>query len=199
VEAAPALISALRRAARDLTGAGRRFALVGGLAVAIRGEPRFTRDVDLAVAVEDDSDAEALIADLGYPILASVEHDRVGRLATIRLRVPGFDERVVVLDLLFASSGIEREVIDASTVEGLGFGVRVPVATRAHLIALKILSERDLVRAQDQADLMILLANVEFDELEETRRALAEIEERGYARGKRLQDRLHEFLDARGA
>ncbi len=37
---------------------GRPWALVGGLAVSARAEPRFTRDVDLAVSVRDDRDAE---------------------------------------------------------------------------------------------------------------------------------------------
>jgi hypothetical protein len=41
----------------------RRFALVGGLAVSARAEPRMTRDADLAVVVNDDHDAEAPMPD----------------------------------------------------------------------------------------------------------------------------------------
>jgi hypothetical protein len=41
--------------------AGVRCALVGGLAVSARTEPRFTRDADLAVAVASDAEAESLI------------------------------------------------------------------------------------------------------------------------------------------
>lgn len=37
------------------------WAIVGGLAVSVRTEPRFTRDLDLAVAVSDDQAAEALV------------------------------------------------------------------------------------------------------------------------------------------
>jgi hypothetical protein len=44
--------------------AGPSWALVGGLAVSARVEPRFMRDVDLAVAVPDDDAAEALVAHL---------------------------------------------------------------------------------------------------------------------------------------
>jgi len=47
------LTEALLQVASDLTILGRRFALVGGLAVSARAEIRFTRDVDLAVAVVD--------------------------------------------------------------------------------------------------------------------------------------------------
>jgi hypothetical protein len=56
--------STLRRAVADLADLGRHFALVGGLAVSVRSEPRLTRDADLAVSVADDRDAEALVRDL---------------------------------------------------------------------------------------------------------------------------------------
>lgn len=46
--------AALRRVASDLDARGVRWALVGGFAVSARTEPRFTRDVDVAVLVEDD-------------------------------------------------------------------------------------------------------------------------------------------------
>lgn len=39
---------AIERASRDLATLERGWALVGGLAVSVRTEPRFTRDVDLA-------------------------------------------------------------------------------------------------------------------------------------------------------
>ncbi len=83
-----ALEAALRRIEANLREAGVSFALVGGLAVSVRTEPRFTRAADLAVAVTSDAEAEALIATLrglGYRIDAIVEPDAVGRLATVRL------------------------------------------------------------------------------------------------------------------
>ena len=52
---------AAARASAELTELGARFALVGGLAVSAWGEPRYTRDVDLAVAVERDDEAEQLV------------------------------------------------------------------------------------------------------------------------------------------
>jgi hypothetical protein len=50
----------LKRIADELGRMRRPFALVGGLAISVRGEVRFTRDVDIAVAVRDDADTEAL-------------------------------------------------------------------------------------------------------------------------------------------
>jgi len=71
-----ALEAALRQISIDLTDAGVRFALIGGLAVSVRTEPRFTRDADLAVALPSDVEAEALIRTLqtsGYGIEAIIE------------------------------------------------------------------------------------------------------------------------------
>ena len=59
-----------------LEGLGVGHALVGGFAVSARAEPRFTRDVDLAVAVENDDAAEEVVRSLverGYQVLAAVE------------------------------------------------------------------------------------------------------------------------------
>ena len=50
-----ALLDATRRIVSDLEGQGSAWALVGGLAVSARTEPRTTRDVDVAVTVPDDA------------------------------------------------------------------------------------------------------------------------------------------------
>lgn len=111
----------LRRIARDLDEIGARFALIGGLAVSARTGPRFTRDADLAVAVPDDRAAEKLLGSLrhhGYEIESLVEHDAVGRMATARLVPPGEIQEGVIVDLLFASSGVEREIVrEADDIE----------------------------------------------------------------------------------
>ncbi|HEV7808275.1 MAG TPA: nucleotidyl transferase AbiEii/AbiGii toxin family protein [Solirubrobacteraceae bacterium] len=56
-----AVESALRRIVADLESLQQRFALVGGFAVSAHTEPRFTRDVDLVVAVSDGESAEQLL------------------------------------------------------------------------------------------------------------------------------------------
>lgn len=63
---------------RDLVRLGRRFALVGGLAVSVPAEVRFTRGVDIVVLVGDDAEAESLTYELrlaGYTAVDSVEHE----------------------------------------------------------------------------------------------------------------------------
>jgi hypothetical protein len=80
--------SALSRIAGELADTKTHFALVGGLAVSARTEPRFTRDADIAVIVDSDEQAEELVYSLkkaGYSIDALVEQEAVGRLATVRL------------------------------------------------------------------------------------------------------------------
>src|SRR6266540_3857619 len=90
------------------------YALIGGFAVSIRTDPRFTQDIDLVVSVADDDAAELIVhrlAGRGFAILAVVEHEAQGRLATVRLELPG---EAWVVDLLFASSGIESEIVLAA-------------------------------------------------------------------------------------
>lgn len=107
----------LRQLAKFFADHQRPWALVGGLAVSVRATPRFTSDVDLAVAVPSDADAEALIYALtlqSYRVVLCLEHERQARLSTVRLLPPGQDEDGIIVDLLFASSGIEPELAEAA-------------------------------------------------------------------------------------
>ena len=125
------LEEALHRIDADLTHAHVSFALIGGLAVSARTEPRFTRDADLAVAVANDAEAEALVRTLrtfDYRIESVVEQEAVGRLATVRI-VRSPTPRATVVDLLFASSGIETEVVTEAEVLHLLPRLSMRVAT----------------------------------------------------------------------
>jgi predicted nucleotidyltransferase len=182
------LEAALRRIAGDLTAAGVKFALVGGLAVSARAEPRFTRDADLVVAVGDDAEAESLIRTLrgsGYGIEALIEQDAAGRLATARL-VRSAEAGAPVIDLLFASSGIAPEVVDGAELIELLPGLEIRVANTGDLIALKMLSRDDEDRPQDVIDLRALLEVADEDSLQRARRSLELIVARGYNRGRSL-------------
>jgi hypothetical protein len=111
----------VRDASARLEALGFQSALIGGLAVSVRSEPRFTRDADFAVAVASDREAESLIRDLqanGYRILILLEQETSGRLATVRLQPPGGEDHGVILDLLFASSGIELEIVQSASSLG---------------------------------------------------------------------------------
>lgn len=194
--AAPSLADVLRSVVADLQALGARCALVGGLAVSARAEPRLTRDIDLAVAVEDDAAAEALVRALGrrgYRVEALIEHARTGRLATVRLvptRAPD-----IVVDLLFASCGIEPEIVGAGEPLDIVPGLRVPVARVGHLLAMKLLARDDRERPQDADDLRALIAIATPAERRRTEQAVRDIMARGYARRRNL-DALWRELQA---
>ena len=192
------LEAALRGIASELDRRGRAFAVVGGLAVSVRAEPRFTRDVDLALAVANDADAEALVRNLvasGYRVIASLEQEAVGRLATVRLQSPSEGPEGVVVDMLFASSGVEPEIVRASEVLEALPGLPVPVARVGDLLALKVLSNGP-ERPQDQIDIVALLRLADEVEMGRARQTAALIVERGFGRGRDLLGLLAEYLRA---
>jgi hypothetical protein len=179
-----------------LTLAGASFALVGGLAVSARTEPRFTRDADLAVAIASDAEADALIhrlAGSGYGIDAVVEQDAVGRLATVRL-TRSTQPEAPVIDLLFASSGIEQEVVGEAEAIELLPRLTIDVARTGHLIALKVLSRDDVQRPQDLADLRALLRVASAAELTRARASLELVAARGYHRGRDLASEMERLI-----
>jgi hypothetical protein len=117
-----------------------------------------------------------------------LEQERTGRIATVRLTRE--TESAVYVDLLFASSGIEAEIVaDAEAIAVLQ-NLTIRVATRAHLIALKTLARDDRQRPQDWDDLRALLMDATEAELRSARGALELIESRGYNRGRSLVEAL---------
>jgi len=194
------LEAALAGLDRDLRKAGVGWAIVGGLAVSVRSEPRFTRDIDAVVAVPDDTAAEALVRRLlgeGYRVVATLEQEAKGRLATVRLSPPGESAPGVVVDLLFASSGIEAEVVAAAERVEIAEQLVFPVARIDALIALKVLSRDDAERPQDLLDLRSLQRAATATDLEGARDLLRMIESRGFARGRRLIEEFDRLLGLR--
>src|SRR5713226_9575459 len=135
------LAATLAQVSGDLDELSVSWAVVGGLAVSVRGEPRLTRDIDVAVSVDSDRDAERIVRalrDRGYRPVELVEHETARRLATARLSLE--EPSGIVIDLLFASCGIEPEIVAQSELVEVFPSLRVPVARRPHLIAMKLLA-----------------------------------------------------------
>lgn len=188
------LRDALARLAGDLDAAGCGWALVGGLAVAVRSEPRTTRDVDVAVAVRDDEGAERVVRTLhqrGYSSWEALEQTTAGRLATMRM-LAEVEGRETIIDLMFASSGIEGELVASAQRLEIVPGLVVPVARIGHLIALKVLAGR----SHDLGDLGQLLRRASEREIEIARGAVDLIAERGFHRDKDVRADLERLLDA---
>ncbi len=169
-------------------------ALVGGLAVSIRAEVRFTRDVDVAVVVSDDAHTEWLVRELRmvrYSPVTLVEHDERHRIATVRLRSPsGF-----VVDLLGATCGIEAEIVARATLISIGTIGDVRVARAEELLAMKVLSMSER-RLQDTIDARNLLEELDAVALEAVTENLKMVTARGYGRGQDLLAKLDALVAA---
>ena len=185
----------------DLSDAGVKWALVGGLAVAVHGEPRFTRDIDVVVGVDDEGAADRVVYFLrgrGYSVRSLLEHRPTGRLAAVRMvRVakessgPG-----ILVDFLFAQSGIEGEIAAQAEQVEVVPGLTLPVARASHLAAMKAVAFEPDTRPQDFADLRAILAQCGADEVEQAFLAVQLIHDRGFNRGKDLVAVLQMAIDA---
>jgi len=100
----------------------------------------------------------------------------------------------LLVDLLFASSGIEHEIASDAAELDIGFDTPVPVARPGHLIALKLLADDPVARPQDALDLRALRPILDDAEIERARVACLQIVERGFHRGRDLQAMLETLL-----
>jgi hypothetical protein len=191
------LAPVLQDMAKELGSLGLEFAVVGGLAVSVRGTPRFTADADLAVAVESDAEAETVVRQMlsrGYGLKAQIEHRETGRLAIVRLVSPkSHGPNQFIVDLLFASSSLEPQVVAGAQPAEVLPGILLPVARRGHLIAMKVLSMSDK-RPQDRVDVLNLAALASAEDMTLARAALASVEAQGLEQGRRLQQELEECI-----
>lgn len=128
----------------------------------------------------------------GWSIDDQFEQEETKELATIRFC--HWKHKDILVDLLFASSGIETEVVQLAEYIEVFPNINVRVARIGHLIALKLLSETKR-RSQDTTDLNKLLEEANIEEIELAKEACSLITERGYHRGRDLLKRLQAHLD----
>ena len=188
------LLQLLQRVAADLNRLEVRWALVGGMAVSARTRPRFTHDLDFAIAVASDEEAEAVVRSLiteGYQMPSVFEQTKAGRLSVIRTHPPY--SRQYFVDFLFASCGIEPEIIEDATPLKVSRGVSVPAAQISHLIAMKTISFSRR-RKQDGIDLEVLIETATASEIEHAQRLVALMVERGFQQKVDLKRRLQRLI-----
>jgi hypothetical protein len=125
------------------------YALVGGLAVAVWGAPRATKDIDLLVQPEDVERAKAAVARLGFTLPAAPMEFSDGmvvhRVSKVR------DGGLVIVDFLLVDKNVRR-YFDAREIRAVEAGRRLSVIGRDGLIAMKVSAGRP----QDQADVVKL-------------------------------------------
>jgi len=133
---------------KELDNRGVRYALVGGVAMAFYTEPRFTRDIDLLVEVEDFDKVKSILEKDGFFESASPWTFRNVAIELHRFLKVTNEEDEMLIDILVAKDEEVRKVIQ-NAVQAESEEGRVMLANRKDLIWLK--KTRD--SKQDQADI----------------------------------------------
>lgn len=167
-----ALLEALAALTRALERSGRKFMLIGGLAVIARGVPRDTDDIDATVWGPD--------LDLGDLMAALHDEGITGRIPDVE----GFARRSQVLllhheptktplEISLAWLPFEKEAMDRAETLVLG-EAQLPVAIAEDLVVYKVVAWRD----RDRADVERLLAaherSIDLDRVRDLVRQFAE-------------------------
>ena len=126
----------------------------------------------------------------------SVDGDRVQLASDDVYEYTGADATV---DLLFASTGVEPEIVAGAEEMEVLPGLRVPVATTGFLMAMKVLSADETIRPTDAADLRALSRIASDADWSEARMAVSLITERGFNRGRDLAGALDALRSDAGA
>ena len=131
------------------------YALCGGLAVALHGFPRATKDIDILVLPEDLEAGRVALRPAGYVLEAAPMTFQTGQPEEQRIhRVSRVEDReIITVDLLLVGPFLvdvwaTREAFDVN-------GVRIVAASRSGLVKMK----RSAGRPQDLADVERLETN----------------------------------------
>ena len=123
-------------------------------------------------------------------IFSTAIEQALAAAAAVRLLSP----RGVKIALLFASSGIENEVVSRALPVALPGAGPIPVARAEELLAMKVLSMTEQ-RLQDRLDARQLLAHNPRLDLEAVRQNLRTITDRGFSREQDLEKKLDSLLE----
>ncbi len=136
------------------------YAVIGGVGLAGYGMPRATVDLDLVLDASAQADMIQFLESLGYETLhRSTGYSNHGHA----------EPEMGSVDLVYVRDETSRRVFDATRVlQGPG-GLRVPIPSPEHLIAMKVVAmKNDPSRTyQDLTDIRFLLtlADVNRDEV----------------------------------
>jgi hypothetical protein len=129
------LARAATRALEALKHAKVPHAVIGATALAVRGLPRMTRDLDVVVLLEDAYRALDALQAAGFRSLTSIDRSHEPEaMYVLESKESGID-----VDLLVAAGEPESTVI-AEASEAPVFGTRAPVASLEHLLLMYLYS-----------------------------------------------------------
>ena len=130
------------------------YCLVGGLAVSMLATPRATEDIDLLVAITEESkEAFAELLSKEYMVIQSSENFEFEHVCLWRIilkRNNCNESPVCILDILFADDELYQKVLSEKGIVEIK-GVEIPVINVSNLIAIKERSNRprDLLDIED--------------------------------------------------
>jgi hypothetical protein len=131
-----ALASEARRALRALRLAKVPHAVVGAAALAARGLPRMTKDLDIVVRTEDAWAALDALQSVGFRTASPVNRKEEPEAMYVLLGRRGGE-----VDLLVAAGEPEVTVVEEATCTTL-FGTAAPVASLEHLLLMYLYSNQ---------------------------------------------------------
>lgn len=165
--AADPLHDALAALAQWLDAAGVSYALIGGLAVSLQAEPRFTEDVDAVIWVDDQRWPDLLRVAAAYGI-APRRHDALEFAQRSRVLLLEHASGVR-LDVSCGALPFERDLVEQAETVAIG-ATTVRVARPDRLIVMKAVANRP----KDWADIEALLEAHPTVALERIRLVVAE-------------------------
>jgi hypothetical protein len=122
--------------------AGLEALVYGGMALAMYGEPRETRDADLAVAAVSIDDAQVALDTIGFTTVVAFRKVTFGGLSIGRLTLVG-DGKLNMVDLVTPRSERFARLMMTRPLRGTLEGQELAVVSPEDFILMKVLSTRD--------------------------------------------------------
>lgn len=142
--------AALRRLGDHLDAADVRWAVIGGLALAVRGAGRLTHDLDIVTERRAQDGLIAFLESLGYETLHASEG-----YSNHAHSDPGLGR----IDVVYVDDDTSRKLFAEASEEEIFPGLNAHVPRAEHLIAMKVLAARNdpTRRLQELADIVDLM------------------------------------------
>jgi hypothetical protein len=158
---------ALRAVARWLDTAQVPYALIGGVAVGLQAEPRFTQDVDVVVWTDDARWAGLLEAAADVGIRPRIDDPLPFATRTRVLLLS--HEGVVPIDVSCGALPFEQDLVEQAATIDVG-STSIRVARPVHLLVTKAIANRP----RDRADIAALIEAHPDVDVGAARRVVAE-------------------------
>ncbi len=176
------LFAALRDLLAWLDSSGVRGAVIGGIAASVLGRPRFTRDIDVVILIEEGKWRGFLSSGSQFGIRPR-RSDALGFARKTRVLLLRHKPSGINIDVSLGSLPFEQELIARIVFVNVG-GLRIPLPTIEDLIVMKAVAHRP----HDLEDIRSLLdASLKLD-LRRIRRWVRE-----FSKALEMPDILHDL------